>query len=181
MEFKPLFGDLQADYDAALAAKDAARINFETYLEGFYDAWVVAIFTAYTDALADHTAAMAAFDAAVDALELVQAPVTMLTDSVLGIQAANLLVKNLLAAYRALDVFNSNEALILYINGEITTAGTAVTTAGTAITTAELFYENNVANYNLWSNEIELLNVQLVAAQDLVAYWKALLDAALAG
>ncbi len=156
-----------------MAAKEALRPAYEAYMTAYFDAFVLELTAAVVAAQADLDAAEAAEVIAQDAYDLARAPLTALEDAQTELVAANAAIDLLIVVYEAVDDFNelnfldAIQAMIVTADGDVDAAETA--------------YAIGMVNYEQWTADMVILEANLVAAQEMVAYWKALLDAALAG
>ncbi len=170
--------DLVADSVAAAAAKEAVRADYNTWKDAYYDDFVAALNATVASKLATKDAKKATWDAKKAALAIVFEP-TRLLDSVVAQRGVE---KTLLIALRGLyaTLETGEDAFLAAFEAAITAAEGAVTAAETTVGVAEWTYATGLVNYDKFQSDLVELNARLVAAQAQVAFWKALLDEALA-
>jgi len=175
---KTLVAPFKAAWDAALAAKEALRPNYETYMTTFYASYTASLQAAIDAAYAARTTASDAKTAAATALTTAKAPWTAVGTQITAKQAEKAVKVALLAVYA--NAISYNTDVVAGIKALIATKEAEIVTANTAIETAKTAYKAGKVNYDNFQIELTSLNAQLTAANANVAFWKKLLDAAIA-
>jgi hypothetical protein len=169
------FDELQADLVAAIAAKEAARPDFNTFMDEFFADYVVGLEANVVTALAAYDAAIAATATAKLALAPLEAIDELIADA--GDDIA--FIVKLETIYGTTGAYNT-AYLTAFATAIATIEGTIVTIESNMVI-AQTTYVTSKVNYDKYMEDMEVLNAKLANAQSLVDYWKALLDAALAG
>jgi hypothetical protein len=187
--------DLQSDYlyhqtfmadllnavTLAEAYKESVRPDYETWKAAFYDEYVAGLLATYQSKDSIYQAKLAISNDTNGtglALKNAKAAWTALGVTIAAKTAEKATIVTVLAAYGNADAYNVN--YVAAIKALIVTAKADIVTAELAIETAETSYVTKKIDYDKFMIELASLQAELTTAQANVAFWKALLDEAIA-
>ena len=168
---------LQAVVDAK-AYKEAVRPDYNTWKAEFYAAYVADLEADLAAKVADLAAKKTVWDDAIAALKTAKAAWTLLDDAQTKAAADLVIVKAFQGLYATVDGINTN--FVAAFEAAITTAKGMLPGLQATIDLAEAAYQTGLVNNDKFNEDLADLAAKLVAAQDQVTFWKALLDEALA-
>ncbi|MBU1013541.1 MAG: hypothetical protein KKG99_11085 [Bacteroidetes bacterium] len=167
-----------AAYNAALAHKELVRPDYEEYMDQFYYGYVADLLAAYNAKYQIYLDKKVLSDATGTALTTAKKPWTDLGTAIAAKQAEKAVKVALLGVYANAIAYNTD--VVAGINALITAKKAEIVAAQGNIDAAVIAYAAGKINYDKFQQDLTSLNVELTAANAQVAFWKALLDEAIA-
>lgn len=173
-----LAGYVKAAADA-LAAKEALRSDYETYMEAYYDSWLAALVATQATKQTAYDTKKATTDAANAAFKLAKTAWTakgkLLTAA--GVDLA--LIDILLPAWKT--VATGHGDFLAAFKAAISVKEAEVKQTTEEIAATEQAYKDGMIDYDRYVIDLASLQDQLTAAEAQVVFWKKILDETLAG